>query len=171
MVRRCTEGQVGMTQDGLKDFFQHAHSLFEWKWKVSVNEFLTGQVQNQVVSLQSSEVFLSIDIKYVDTITKRNTQKVNLGMQHTVAVQCICGAMAQCLVELDRLTRRLHKTIQYDFHLLSEQVYFHETAFCLCGHICCRCPVHPVSRSVRCWRSVLPAYRVFPPTWQATFRL
>ena len=49
---------------------------------VSKSLFLTEQIQKQVVSLNSSDVYLSVDIKYVGVIT-------------IVGIQCTCEALAQ----------------------------------------------------------------------------
>ena len=50
---------------------------------VSESSFLTEQIQKQVVSLKSSEMYLSIDIKYVGVITKGSTWKIDSEMPHT----------------------------------------------------------------------------------------
>ena len=44
---------------------------------VSESKFLTEQIKNQVVSLKSSEMYLSIDTTYVGAITKGSTWKIN----------------------------------------------------------------------------------------------
>ena len=57
--------------------------------------FLMEQFQKQVVSLKSSEVYLSIDIKYVGVTTTGSTAKIHSEVLHAGGIQCICEAMAQ----------------------------------------------------------------------------
>ena len=71
---------------------------------VSARSLLTEQIQKQVVPLQTSEVYLSIDIKYVGVITKESTWKFDEEMLRTAGIQCIYGAMAWWTVEPDLLT-------------------------------------------------------------------
>ena len=52
-------------------------------------------IQKQVASLQSSIVYLSIDIKYVGVTTTGSTAKIHSEVLHAGGVQCICEAMAQ----------------------------------------------------------------------------
>ena len=74
----------------------------------SANEssFLTEQIQRQVVSPKSSEVCLSIDIKYMGVKAKESTRKINSEKLPTGGILCICGAMAQRTVEPDLFTHR-----------------------------------------------------------------
>ena len=60
---------------------------------VSESSFLTEQIQKQVVSLKSSEAYLSTDSNYVGVMTKGSTWKINSEMLGTAEIQCISGAM------------------------------------------------------------------------------
>ena len=57
--------------------------------------FSMEQFQKQVVSLKSSEVYLFVDIKYVDVMTKGSIGKINSEMLCTAGIQCHYGAIAQ----------------------------------------------------------------------------
>ena len=70
---------------------------------VSESSFLTQRIQKQVVSPKSSEVCLSIDIKYTGVKAKESTRKINSEKLPTGGILCICGAMAQRTVEPDLL--------------------------------------------------------------------
>ena len=61
----------------------------------SERSFSMKQIQKQIVPLKSSEVYISIDIKFVGVITKDSALKINSEMLHTMGIQCACGAMAQ----------------------------------------------------------------------------
>ena len=50
---------------------------------MSESLFSTEQIQKQVAPLKSSEVYFSIDIKFVGVITKKSTLKMNWEMLHT----------------------------------------------------------------------------------------
>ena len=62
---------------------------------VSNSSFSMEQIQNHAVSLQSSEVYFSMNIKYAVVISTESTWKNNSEILHTAGIQCICGAMAQ----------------------------------------------------------------------------
>ena len=89
----------------IKKNFSDMHSFWLEMIIQSVSEslILTEQIA-QVVSLKSSEVYLSTDIKYVGVITKGNTWSINSEILHAAGIQCICGAMGQSAVKPDLLT-------------------------------------------------------------------
>ena len=59
--------------------------------------FITQQIQKQTLSMKSSEVYHTIDIKYVGVITKVSTWPIGSEMPYTVGIQCICGATSEQL--------------------------------------------------------------------------
>ena len=67
-----------------------------WSFWVEINVqltseslFLMEQIQKQVVSLKSSEVYLSIDINYAGMITKGNTWKINSVTRCAAGIQFV----------------------------------------------------------------------------------
>ena len=56
--------------------FQHSHGLSRVEINVqlaSESSFLMKQIQKQIVSLKSLEVYPSIDIEYMGVVTKEST--------------------------------------------------------------------------------------------------
>ena len=87
--------------------FSDTYAVFLVKMNVQLESeslFLAEIIQKQVAALKRSEVYLSIDMKYVDVITKGNTWEIHSEMLPTVIIKCICGAMAIWPVESDLLT-------------------------------------------------------------------
>ena len=68
------------------------------QWVTEWDSFLMEQVQKQVVSLKSSEVYLSTDIKYMSVITMASTWKITLEMLCTVGILRLRGTKAQWTV-------------------------------------------------------------------------
>ena len=69
----------------------------------SENSFSMEQIQKQLVLLKPPEMYLSINITYVDVIDKGSTWKINSEMLRTAGIQCIHVVMAQWTVESDLL--------------------------------------------------------------------
>ena len=57
------------------------------------SSFLAEMIQKQIVSLYSSEVYLSVDIKYVGVINEGSTRKMNIEMLRSAGIQCVWLAL------------------------------------------------------------------------------
>ena len=99
-----------------EELFQHACSLFEWKWIQLVSEisFLTEQTQKQAIPLKSSGVYLSTDIKHVHVITKVSMWKKKIHKCYVLQELCVCEAMAQRTAEPDLLMYPKSQTLWYN---------------------------------------------------------